>query len=455
MITRRTTELARLLLIGVTALSCAKPVKDRIALVGVTIIDGTDAPAREDQVVILKGSKIDTIAPTAGFEIPKSAMVIDLKGKWLMPGLIDADGEVRRWAVTRYLAFGVTAVRDIGNDQDSILALAEEASLHSLVSPRLYVSGAALDGIPPFDPSSTPLANEAAARRAVDDRAQAGTSFISTGPGMAIGLLRGAADEAANLNTSVSARLGLTDARTAARSGVKAQVELSGVPQAAINPEPFYAAFRKSPWAGWTAVERSWAGLDSTALTAVARDLASAGATLVPALSMHDTWSRLDDPAVTGGEDLAYVPESAKDAWDLTGFETRAGWDASTYPQFRAGRIKQDLFVREFRLAGGRVAAGTGASRPMLVPGASLHREMELLVGAGLPPDDVIRAATSNAAALIGADSIGTVAPGKVADLLVLDADPRADIRNTRKISRVILGGVILDADSLARRARQ
>ena len=91
----------------------------------------------------------------------------------------------------------------------------------------------------------------------------------------------------------------------------------------------------------------------------------------------------------------------------------------------------------------------------MLVPGASLHHEMELLVGAGLPPDDAIRAATSNAAALLGADSIGTIAPGRVADLLILDADPRADIRNTRKISRVILGGVILDADSLARRARQ
>lgn len=143
MTTREAARLALAIGLALTSAGCGQPVKDRIALVGVTVIDGTDAPPRPDQVVIIRGSRIDAIAPAAGFTIPKTATVIDLKGKWVIPGLIDADGSVRRWAIPRYLAFGVTAVRDVGNDQDSILALAEEASLHSLVSPRLYVTGLA------------------------------------------------------------------------------------------------------------------------------------------------------------------------------------------------------------------------------------------------------------------------------------------------------------------------
>ncbi|HEV2292040.1 MAG TPA: amidohydrolase family protein [Gemmatimonadales bacterium] len=444
-----------LFVLGLLLAGCGKPVKDRIALVGVTVIDGTDAPAREDQVMIIRGSRIDTIAPAAGFAIPKTATVIDLKGKWVIPGLIDADGRVDRWAVKRYLAFGVTAVRDVGNEQDSILALAEGAALHSLVSPRLYVTGAALDGATPFDSSSAALSAESDARRAVDDRVQAGVSFVSTGPGFTPALLRAVMDEATSLNTSVTARLGLTDARAAAKMGIRSLLELSGVPQAVVNPDPFYAAYRKSPWAGWTTTERAWAGLDSAPLGAVATDLATAGVTLVPALVLHDTWSRLDDTAVTASPDLAYVPATARADWDISRFEARAGWNASTYPAFRAGRSKEDLFVREFKLAGGRIAAGSGAARMMLVPGASLQRELELLVNAGLPTDDAIRSATSVAAALIGADSLGTLEPGKVADLLVLSADPLADIRNTRSIVKVVLGGAVLDADSLVRRIRQ
>jgi imidazolonepropionase-like amidohydrolase len=437
------------------ATACAKPVKDRIALVGVNVIDGTDAPTAQDQVVIIRGTHIDTVAPAGSFAIPRTAAVVDLHGKWVIPGLIDVDAQVRRWAIPRYLAFGVTAVRDLGNDQDSILALAEEASLHSLVSPRLYVSGAALDGAAAFDPSSTVLQDESGARRAVDDRVQAGASFIAAGPGLTPALMRGISDEATNLNTSVAARLGLMDARAAARLGVKELVELSGVPQATINPEPFYAAFRKSAWSGFTATERSWAGLDSAALNSVATDLATSGTTLAPALVLHDTWSRLDDSSVTAGPELDVVPDAARQGWDAASLASRAGWDPSTYPAFRAGRAHQELFVREFRLAGGRVATGTGAALPMLIPGATIHRELELLVEAGLPPDDALRAATSNAAALIGADSLGTIAPGKVADLVILDADPRADISNTRKIHAVVLGGAILNADSLQKRIRQ
>jgi imidazolonepropionase-like amidohydrolase len=99
----------------------------------------------------------------------------------------------------------------------------------------------------------------------------------------------------------------------------------------------------------------------------------------------------------------------------------------------------------------GIIATGTDASNQQLVPGESEHKELALLVRAGIPPEDALLAATRNAALLIGADSIGTLAPGRAADLLVLSRDPYQDINNTRSIEYVMARGNLMPADSLKR----
>jgi imidazolonepropionase-like amidohydrolase len=105
--------------------------------------------------------------------------------------------------------------------------------------------------------------------------------------------------------------------------------------------------------------------------------------------------------------------------------------------------------VREFKRAGGLVAAGSDAANQLLAPGVSLHEEMALLVRAGFTPLEAITAATRKGAELLRADSLGQVAPGKVADLVVLDANPEADIRATSRIAWVMLRGRVLRPDSL------
>ena len=95
------------------------------------------------------------------------------------------------------------------------------------------------------------------------------------------------------------------------------------------------------------------------------------------------------------------------------------------------------------------IAAGTDASNQLLIPGFSEHLEMELLVAAGLTPKDALLAATRNGALLLGVDSIGRIVPGKAADLVVLGADPLADIQNARKVERVMLRGSLMSADSI------
>jgi len=438
-----------LLAVTVLLAACSAPVKDRIALVGVNIVDGTDGPMLEDQVIIIRGAKIETIAPRAGFQIPKTATEIDLTGKWVIPGLIDAHVHVERWSLTRFLAFGITSVRDLGHQQDSILALHEEVALGAIRAPRLFIAGAMIDGAPATWPDATSVNDADEARRAVDERAVAGIPVIKAYIRITPNILKAIVEEATSLNLPVTAHLGLTDAVTAGKLGVKSIEHLSGVPEAVGPAEPYYAAHRRSFYDGWNTTERAWAGLDSAKLSAVAEQLAELRVTLVPTLILHETMGRLDDPAIVGSADLAYVPQDVKEGWHLPDLMARAGWDTRAFATFRASRPNQDLFLREFRAAGGEIVAGTDAGAAMIVPGASLHEEMRLLVNTGLSPLDALRAATSKAAALLGADSLGVIAVGKVADLVVLDADPRENISNTRRIDRVMLGGVLMPHDSL------
>ncbi|MGH7699592.1 MAG: amidohydrolase family protein, partial [Gemmatimonadales bacterium] len=122
---------------------------------------------------------------------------------------------------------------------------------------------------------------------------------------------------------------------------------------------------------------------------------------------------------------------------------------------FRRARARQNQFVRDFELAGGMVVAGSDAANQMLVPGASLHEEMALLVRAGLTPLEAITAATRRGAQLLRADSLGMITPGRAADLVVLNADPTTNIGATRNIAWVMLRGRIYHPDSLRAAWRQ
>jgi imidazolonepropionase-like amidohydrolase len=215
------------------------------------------------------------------------------------------------------------------------------------------------------------------------------------------------------------------------------------------DPAPLFAAHERSFLAGWTASERAWGGLDSTGLARVAGVLAARNVVVVPTLVLHETFSRLDDPAVLADTVLAAVPEEERRRWNAADIIERAGWTPSDFTAFRRARPVQDRFLRIFRAKGGRIAVGTDAANQMLIPGYSVHRELELLVRAGLTPAEAISAASRNGALLLRVDSLGLVAPGKVADLVILERDPLADIRNTLAIERVMSRGQMLSPDSI------
>jgi imidazolonepropionase-like amidohydrolase len=437
------------LLAGLAA--CTDRIEEaHFALVGGTVIDGTGSPPLADAAVVVRGQHIEAVGPRSAVDIPNDITTVDVSGKWILPGFIDAHAHIRRWTLPRYLAYGVTTVRDLHGTQDAVLALAEQANLNAFPSPTIFVAGAMIDGTPPTWDDATGVASETEGRRAVDRLSLAGVDQIKAFTRIPPTVLGAMVDEANSFTLPVAAHLGLTDAVTAATLGVRSIEHLSGVPEAAINdPGGLYAAHRQGYWQGWNAAQRSWARLRPSALKDVAERLADAGVFLVPTLIVHEVYSRLDDPTVLETSDYAVVPDSVRAGWNPASLVARAGWDLGFFRTARLARESQDRFIRDFVAAGGMVATGSNAALDFFPAGLGLHTEIELLVAAGLSPSEALVAATGNGARLIGADSLGTIAPGKVADLMILDGDPLSNIRNTRSVDRIVLRGSIMSTDSI------
>lgn len=451
MMVRRPDRRTAGLLVLVLLAACSKllPPKDRvIALEGATLIDGAGGDPKQDAVVIIRNGHVEAVARVNEIPIPTGAERINLVGKTIIPGLIDSHAHVERWAAGRYIAWGVTTVRDLHGQTDSIVALRNAMSLGSILGPRMFVAGAMIDGMPTTYPNATGVSTPDQARRAVDQHAVAGVDYLKIYTKVTPTLLRPLLDEAVKLRLPVAAHLGKTDALTAARMGVVSIEHMSGVVQAATG-DPSYANAHSSFLAGWTAEEKGWAGLDSGTVARTARTLAQTKVTIVPTLVVHDMLSRLDNPILLSRPGMEDVPEGAQSVRSVPSLLRRTGWGSGDFAAFRRSRRREDQFVREFKRAGGPIAAGSDAANQLLIPGYSLHEEMALLVAAGLTPLEAITAATRRGAQLLHADSLGMLAPGKVADLVVLNGNPIRNISATRSIAMVIIRGQVIRPDSL------
>jgi imidazolonepropionase-like amidohydrolase len=186
---------------------------------------------------------------------------------------------------------------------------------------------------------------------------------------------------------------------------------------------------------------RGWAGLDSASLDRTASVLAATGVAMVPTLVQSETYARVLDTTYAAGLDLSAVTAAEREAWDLPDLVRRYAITPADLPLLAESRLKQDLFLRRFAAHGGQVAAGSDSPNQLLAPGASLHEELALLVRAGFAAAEAIHGATSVAAGLLRADSIGVLRAGSVADFVVLAANPLEDIRALRQIRWVVARG--------------
>lgn len=420
--------------------ACGGPGKGTTAYIGATVFDGTGAVI--DSAVILEAQgHIVAMGPADSVEVPRGTTIVPVEGQWIIPGLIDGHAHAGESNLATYLSYGITTVRHVGGTLERLTSLRSQVEHDSIPGPRLYISGEALTGAPEVWPGQIVLKSPADASPAVARLAAAGVSQIKLYTHTTRELLNAVVLAARRENIPVTAHLGRVDAFTAAQLGVNSIEHLSGVVEATVrDPARYYAAHEQFP-AGWMTFLRGWATLDSAALEKTAIALAETGVVMVPTLIQSETYARVLDTTYAQGLDLSRASAAEQQAWNLPDLVARYAITPADLPVLARSREKEDLFLRRFAAHGGKIVAGSDSPNQLLVPGASLHEELKLLVRAGFSPSDALLSATREAATLLRADSIGVIRPGAVADLVVLANSPLDDITNVRRIAMIVARG--------------
>jgi imidazolonepropionase-like amidohydrolase len=447
------------------AAAAAGAERDEPALViqGATLIDGTGRAPRPDTVVVVRGDRIAAVVRRSGYRAPTGARVVDARGRFVVPGFADMHAHVAflrnptapdagydRATTERVLrillASGITTVRNPAAPTADGVALRDDVASGRIVGPRIFTAGASINlrrrgtGGPTSDVSS-----EDEIRAEVRRQAAAGVDFIKLYNALPPDLVRAAIDEAHAHRVRVIGHLQATTWTEAARFGIDAIAH--GAPWSAA----YLPAERRARYDGTMKGRIDWLeGIDveGPEIREMLAELARRRVALDPTLVAYHTKFWGDDPIYLRSPDLALVPEPMLESWRRGTFVD--DWTASDFRRARAAWPTIERLVRLYHRQGVLLTAGSDLPNPWVVPGAGFHRELELLVAAGLSPSDVLRIATRNAAEALGIlDSAGTVEPGKRADLVVLAADPLADIRNTRRVLKVVAAGIVLDPKRL------
>ena len=431
--------------------ACATPGAGITAYTGASVFDGTGAII-PDAVLLESHGHIVAIGRRDSVQVPRGATRVALDGRWIIPGLIDGHSHASDWTLSRYLAYGVTSVRHVGGDLTHLVTMQTQVASGAILGPRLYISGEAMTGSPPVWPGQTELHTPADAGPAVDRLAAAGVSQIKLYTHTTRELMDAVVRQARTHDIPVTAHLGFVDALTASRLGVHSIEHLSGIVEATVkDPAPYYAAHAQFPH-GWMTFLRGWATLDSASLDRTAAELIALGTVMVPTLVQSETYARVLDTTYAAGLDLTGVPAAEQTAWNLPDLIRRYAITPADTATLAVSRRMEDLFVRRYVARGGLVVAGTDSPNQLLAPGASLDEELSLLVRAGFTPAQALISATRSAATLLRADSIGVLKPGNVADFVVLAMSPLDDIRNVRRVERVVASGRSFDPAALRQR---
>ena len=415
--------------------------KGTYSLVGATLIDGTGAPAVKDSVVVIQGGKILSAGPRSKAALPKNVQILDVAGKTIVPGLWDmhAHFEQVEWGPV-YLAAGVTTVRDCGNEFEFITAVRDAISSGRGVGPRLLLAGI-VDGSGPIALGVARVDTPEQAREWVHRYHDAGFNQIKIYSSVKKENLEAVTAEAHKLGMTVTGHIpeGLTGF-----DGVNAGMDqINHINYVASMMDPGIAGRGPGadPQQRLTALRNF--DPDSEQSRKAIQFLKAHHTVIDPTLTVFEMFMR------TGNRPFESLePGVAKVAPAL----------ATQLRNVGPGPAGADLGEARFATALKAVSALHRAGIPIVVgtdqtvPGHSVHREMELYVEAGFTPMEALQAATMVPAKAMKVDTeVGTVEPGKRADLVILGANPLENIRNIRRTERVIQGGVIYDCAALWR----
>ncbi|MFM7120494.1 MAG: amidohydrolase family protein [Gammaproteobacteria bacterium] len=440
----------------------------------VAVFDGVGAFVPGQAVVVRDDRIIAVQSATAG--VPAAAQVIDGGNRFLLPGFWDAHVHYdfipeldHRSMSTLFLINGITSVRDTGGHLDVLAPARAAAAAPDAPAPRLFVAGPLLDaenrvyaGSAPGFPDIADGVTTRSAADEIDALAAAGVDLIKTYELVDPALFAALIERARHHGLPVTAHIPLSmDGLDVAASGIRGMEHLRNLElacsrdHAALLADRLQRLTNPAQLPGWQLRRDIHA---AQRLHAFESEDPTRCAELIRALATHRVFQT---PTLTiTSADVARLPgqPAYRDTFDLLPPAVRTRWhqDADARLAAPPAALAQahtrwaTSMVPRLHAAGVPIMAGTDTPIGLLTPGFSLHEELRMLVEAGMPAAAVLIAATRRPAEFLGReDDLGTVAPGKLADLVLLDADPLVDIRNTRRIAAVMRGGRLFDRAAL------
>ena len=422
----------------------------------VNIIDATGSPVKRDMTVVIRGNRIARIGKSrrVPVKLAKNVKRLEAHGKFLIPGLWDMHVHTifgdwipggKEVSLPLFVANGVTGIRDMGGELDTLLQWRSDIAEGKLVGPRMIIAGPMLDGPKSRFPSSVSIATAEQGRKAVDDLKARGVDFIKVQSFIPRDPYFAVVDEAKRQGMVLVGHVpDAIRASEASNSGQKSIEHLTGIFEGCSstqNEDKYLSGeLKKLPK---TYLET----FDLSTCNQLITRMVMNRTWLVPTLVWERGQWLIDDIDTSHDPLRQYAPVS---------------WQQKSWPSFTKGILaeldtdpvsyRRQFVEKEFEIvgamhkAGVQLLAGTDTAAAVdVLPGFSLHTELEYFVRAGLTPMQALQTATINPAEFIGVeDELGTVEKGKLANLVLLDANPLEDIRNTRMIDAVILNGRLL-----------
>ena len=437
-----------------------KPIPS-IVLENATIIIGDGSLPIENTVVVIKDGKIIKTGIVGQVEYSKNAKVLNLKGKWILPGFMNLHFHIntveQEEVLKTLLQFGITTIRNAAATPEFGVQLRDKIRTSEIVGPRMLTAGELIDikgGFWSDAPNAVGVETIEEMKKEVQRQAKLSVDYIKLYADLPPDLVGAGIVEAKSLGLKTMGHLGKTGWGQAAEMGINT-VTHSGTaaPTWELVPQKdqsrfrnFYAPHQKpqfdhtlfAPW-------RNLVNLDGPEFTQMVSSIVKNNVEVNPTLVICEVMFWGDDPNVRELYEPDYAPVSLRKKWREGRHPYTASWPNESMDEAKkVFKVNQEIVKRLYN-AGALITTGTDFPLPWITPGVALHREMQILYEAGIPALDVITIATSNGAKALGIlDDVGTVEAGKQADLVILGADPVEDIRNTRKIEKVFLAGKVV-----------
>ena len=435
----------------------------------VTVVDVAEGRLLPDQNVVFDRGRITQVSSAS--QARPRGQVVDAGGKFLIPGLwdmhthlfdVDTPGSTEV-TFPLMIANGVTGVRDTGAMLDLLMYWRDQIAAQAVVGPRIVGTGALLDGLPTVYPlMSTTVVSPDDGRRAVDALVARGVDFVKIYEMLRPDVFFAIVNHAKKRGLPAIGHVPLSvDAAEASDAGMRSFEHLRNLEFACSTESESLrqqrTALLDSTRNGaelrtevhWAQRPRAVDTYDPTRCAALIARLARNETWQVPTLFLNSREAFRPDKTERVRATVRFVPAGDRADWEqwstrVSAFAPEDAQQRTKFSQWQVG------FVRRLSEGGVGLLAGTDISVQWIVPGFSLHEELRALVGAGLTPLQALQTATVNPAKYLDMQqSVGTIQPGAVADLVLLDANPLSDIRNTATIRAVVANGRYFDRTRL------